>query len=197
MSVGGIGYERKTEAFELPERPRIDDVLRAVRSILSQEAVQKITIELGKPVIYERYAHKNEAKDPELTYAKLSLYDVVRNLGKLEDWDGLVLNLPNPPNTPADTLIQIFGHFSFMYGLPVSHILVSEDTDLYSWLNLGPTYKRDGYLLGVPVVKDSNIPNEVLVVCAAKSRSATVAEVTNAVKLVMETKDERTGSEGH
>ena len=200
--MSGIGGEEETGKLvtvQVPMPDDVDGVLEAVRSIILKGEVQNISLRVGEPIVYQRYIrHGEEIAPSESTqsFAELSPLDVVRNV-RMEEFDTLEYGLP-PQIDPYMQLVWMVLLVEHQ-GLTMTHIMMAENTDFWDWIGIpkasGNSMQR---FLGARIERDNSLPSDVFLLCAAKHRSATIAEITYVFKgnATNEVENERTNQEG-
>jgi hypothetical protein len=174
MGLGGQEVAGKvvTVQAELPED--VDGILDVIRKILLMGEVQSITLQDGQPVTYKRFVRNGEevkAEESTQSFVELSSFDVVRN-SAMEEWDP-----GEGPTAPGDQLVWMFSQLA-VKGWTVTHLLLSESTTFWKWLGF-PQLMVDNLnqFLGARIEQDKQVPPEVFLLCGAKARGATIAEV--------------------
>jgi len=177
--MSGIGGETGgkliTVQAELPQD--VDGILDAVRRIILLGSVQTITLKDGEPITYQRVMRPGEEADPSETtasFAELTPLEVVRNVQMEEFHDGA--------RTTFEKVVQMFNHMAFE-GWTVTHVLVGESTNLWERLGLsGALARRLPHFMGARIERDKTLPEDVFILCGARTRHATIAEIKFALK---------------
>jgi hypothetical protein len=177
MGLGGQEAAGKvvTVQAELPHD--VDGILDAIRNILLMGEVQTIALVDGQPITYKRFVrHGEELKPSESTqsFAELTPFEIVRNV-QMEEWEE---EGKRESKTPADMLLRMIHHMGH-YGWVVTHILLSERSPFWLWLGLPSALEQ---FVGARVEVDKKMPTDVFILCGARSRGATIAEVGFALK---------------
>lgn len=154
----GIGEEapaslkRVQQTFPMPKtRP---EVVQAVGAILALGRVQKLTVELGKPIKAVRLLSEEEiAKTPGVTEG--DLYDDVVN-GELAELASDTLN-------PRERIAAAFDLITNK-GLQPVHILAIDPLNVRRALGMVDT---PPYLFGVPILAIPDLPEEIVLIAAA------------------------------
>lgn len=180
VGIGGQDVAGKlvTVRAELPAD--VDGILDAVRKILLLGEVQSLTLKEGEPITYQRFVRNGDELLPQestQSFAELSAYDVVRNV-PMEEW--------TPPGkksaTPHEEIISMYLELA-LYDWVVTHILMGEQTLFWDWIGeSGRTERFINQFLGAKIEKCKEIPADVFILCGAKSRGATVAEIGISLK---------------
>jgi hypothetical protein len=178
--MAGIGGQEAsgklvTVQAELPED--IDDILDAVRRIVMLGEVQTITLKSGEPITYQRLVRAGEEIRPEestQSYAELTPYEIIRNV-PMEEWAQGV-------GTPHSTVMDMFLAMGLL-GWMVTHLVLAENTEFWKWLDIPPTSTVNiKQFLGARIERSKELPSGVFILCGAKTRHATIAEVGMALK---------------
>ena len=178
---GDSGGRLVTVQSELPED--IDGILDAVRKIILLGGVQSITVKDGEPITYQRLVRPGEEiKEGESTqsFVGLTPLEVVRNVPMEEfAWEkGAV-------KTPQEQLLWMF-LFMSSRKWAVTHILLGATTQFWKWLKLPIGPLNDASLieqyLGARVERDPQLPSDVFILCGARTKHATIAEIGFALK---------------
>jgi len=179
--MSGIGGETGgkliTVQAELPQD--VDGILDAVRRIILLGSVQTITLKDGEPITYQRIVRPGETHAPDETsasFAELTPYEVVRNIQMEEFAEGvLAQNL-------RDLVIEMFLRMAHE-GWVVTHILMGERTKFWRELKTLPGLSRRlPNFLGARIEYDKVLPDDVFILCGARTKHATIAEIKFALK---------------
>lgn len=189
MGIGGqeaVGRLVTVQA-ELPQD--IDGILDAVRKIILLGEVQTLTLKEGEPITYQRFVHEGEELLPQestQSFAELSAYDVVRNV-HMEEW------VSEEGKSPHETLVDMFLEMA-MDRWVVTHLLIGERTSFWKWLGTPPrTEQLIDQFMGARIEKCKEVPTDVFILCGARTRQATIAEIGFSMKGASD--EERTGAE--
>jgi hypothetical protein len=174
------------EEYEVPMPQTLSDILETIKGVLQQGKVQSLTLELGRPITFTRLVKQAEAtqKRREEEVGGMLLGETVRNI-QLEEYSGSKID-----GEPAEIL------FDMMLGIEarrlyLSHIGVSPNTRLFDWLGIDKVaYGGIENLCGAPLVRDKDIPDEVVIVLGSTHRQARTDQVTYAIKSHMFLKGE-------
>lgn len=179
--IGGLEAKGKlvTVRADLPED--VDGILEAIRKIILLGEVQSLTLKTGEPITYRRIVREGEELRPEestQSFAELSAYDVVRNV-RMEEWDPTEIN---KALTPHEILVRMFTDMA-IYGWTVTHVLLGHSTKFWTWLSLPQrTRQLVNQFMGARIEVCKELPSEVFILCGAKTRYATVAEIGFSMK---------------
>lgn len=180
--IGGQEEQGKVVTVQTPLPPTVDGVMDTIREIILKGKVIGISVKWGEPIIYERYVAEGEEVDPSestQSFAELSPMDVVRNVD-MEEFDEAEYQMEHMDG-PARLM--------WMYlllenqGYTVTHVLLAEESDFWSWIGIMPTTAKDmDRFLGARVVRDKALPDNVFLLCGSPHRGATVAEIKFVLK---------------
>lgn len=180
--MAGIGGQKTagklvTVQSALPQD--IDGILDAVRKIIMLGEVQTITLRTDEPIMYQRFVPAGEEILPEegtQSFAELTPYEILRNI-PMDDW------LPvNREAHPASILVDMFLHMAAL-GWVVTHLVLSESPKFWKWLGASPTVTANlNQFLGARVERSTDLPSDVFILCGSRTRHATIAEVSLALK---------------
>ncbi len=183
--VKGIGDEAPEgwviEEYEIPLPATLREILSTIESVLKQGKVQTVNLKLGHPLVFTRFVRQDEATQKRRgeNEGGIQLGDVVRNV-QLEEYNGSKLH-GGPTEIFFDMLLGLEAR-----RLHLSHIGVGPETRLFDWLDIDKVaYGGIENLGGAPLVRDKDIPDEVLVIFGSPYRSARADQVTYAVKSYM------------
>jgi len=183
--IKGIGDSGAPEGWVIVEKEEpmppggIDPVLESMRAILSQKRIQSIKLELGKPIRYTRFVPRSEAEQQERVEEKagMQLGEIARNV-MMEEYTG---KEELPAKILVDLMLQIESRHLFL-----SYVGVGAESRLITWLGLDPiAYGGIGNLCGVPLRRDRDVPDNVLIFLGSPYRSARMDQVTYAIKAHM------------
>lgn len=178
--MGGIGGQEAagrlvTVQAELPSD--IDGILDAIRKIVMMGEVQSITLKNDEPITYQRFVAVGEEIRPEEStqaYVELTAYEIIRNV-PMDEWAPGV-------GTPHSTLMDMFVAMGLL-GWIVTHLVLAEDTLFWEWLGIPHTSIANlKQFLGARIERSKELPSGVFILCGAKTRHATIAEVGMALK---------------
>lgn len=152
----------------------VDELIGAIRRLFADPAnkyAQKIVFEVGVPHIYiEKMVPEGEMPDiPEL-----SIHDIIRNTSMEEfDSDGEQL-------TPMQ---QLWGMFEMIQdkGLQAAFVVAGNKTKFQKWLGVRISHTKPA-VLGTPFQVLGDLPEDVFIICAARSRVADVEDIQYSVK---------------
>jgi hypothetical protein len=173
---GDLGGKLATIQVELPDT--VDGIMDAVRRIILLGSVHTITLRHDAPIIYQRLVQPGESAPTEnaQSFAELTPLEVVRNI-HMEEWEG-------EPCSPSDQIIWMFLDMS-VRRWTVTHILLSANTGFWKWLHLPDVLLRGGAIeqfLGAKIEFDEKLSGDVFILCGARTKQATIAEIGFALK---------------
>lgn len=161
----------------------IDGIVDTVRGILLSGSVQSLVLKNGEPISYERMMMPGEEtlpRDSTESFAELTPFEVIRNV-PMEEFSYEEFN--DDDATPHEKVMWAFMYLEQKWR--VSHILLHPDTKLWKWLDFGKAMVRDmNYLLGARVEWDRLVPDDVYILCGARTRHATIAEIECSIKCI-------------
>lgn len=181
MGIGGQEAAGKlvTVQAELPQD--VDGILDAIRRIILLGEVQTLTLKEGEPITYQRFVREGEELLPQestQSFAELSAYDVVRNV-RMEEWDSREIN---KALSPYEMLVRMYLDMA-VYGWVVTHLLLGESTRFWGWLEVSRTAERlIDQFMGARIERCKELPADVFILCGAKTRQATIAEIGFSMK---------------
>ncbi|CAB4131195.1 hypothetical protein UFOVP276_161 [uncultured Caudovirales phage] len=185
--MSGLGIttllQLATAQVELPDS--IDGIVEKVREILTKGNVRSISIRDGEPITYQRMASPAEvALDPlEEWSSDITLGDMYRNVD-MEEFDlkeqGLV---GASPQTVLFWAIYYIEHEN----MSPTHILVSKDSDLWSWIGLSRRQGRKlDRFMGLKIERAETIPTSAVILFGSNYPGAGVGDVRFALKVTAE-----------
>ncbi len=142
--------------------------------------VQKIVVEAEHPYIYFEKLVDKDSVPPE---AGMTFHDAVRTVPMEEvTFDDATAHSSRPGGLLPSKLDYIHELFQRVTknGFEVGQILVGGKSQLYEWINLPRASER---LFGVPIEKVPEIPNDVVIACAARTRICDPEDVEFSVKV--------------
>ena len=180
--LGGQQEQAKLTTIQVPLPEDVDGILDVVRTIILKGEIQNISITNGEPITYQRRLNPGEEISPSEStqgFAELTPQEVTRNI-PMEEFDDMEYDLEG-----VNVYVKLVWMFILLEnrGLAVTHLIVSEDTDFWTWLGvqkqLGVGISK---FLGARIEHDSDLPPTVFLLCAAKHKSATIAEIEYILK---------------
>jgi len=178
--VKALGGKLVTSQVELPSD--IDGILDAVKTILKMGNVQSVKMSLGEPITYQRIYSEEDGHpfDTSKSMVGLSIADVVRQR--------VVEESPyNESNAlGCQHLIRAFMYMA-VKEFVVTHLIVSPGTKLWNWLGLDPLLTaRATSFLGAKLEMDKTLSPDKILLCGARTRTATVDEIEYSLVVHME-----------
>lgn len=184
--MSGIGGEQQrgrlvTVQTEMPTE--IDGILEAVRKIIMLGGVQSLTLQDGEPITYRRLVRPGEEIKPgesTQSFVELTPLEVVRNVPMEEfAWE------EGDAKTPQEQVLWMFLFMSVRKWV-VTHILLGANTQFWRWLKLwtGPLSDTSTIeqFLGARVEREPQLPSDVFILCGARTKHATMSEISFALK---------------
>ena len=177
--MSGIGGETGgkliTVQEELPQD--VDGILDAVRKIILMGSVQTITLKDGEPITYQRVVRPGETPvEGSASFAELTPYEVVRNTPMEEFVEGqLTQDL-------RVCVVEMFLRMA-LEGWVVTHLLLGEGTKFWSELKVLSSMSRMlPNFMGARIEYDKLLPEDVFILCGARTKHATIAEIKFSLK---------------
>lgn len=159
----------------------IDGILERIREILMMGRVQTLRLALGEPLTYQRMVLPGEerlpSEDPQ-GFAELDILDVVRNVEMEEFNESYASVLAGNAETPHQLLVQMFLYMN-VKGLEVTHLVVPVNTEFWMWIKSPMALER---FLGARVEITRSLNKDVFLICGARSKVATIAEIVFVLK---------------
>jgi hypothetical protein len=177
MSLGEKPLDLKPVIIETSLPETIDGILAKVREILMLGGIQALSLSNDGIIHYERLAMPTgTTPDMELQndFTSLSIMDIVRRIPMEE--------LEIDRFDPETQLVRIMLRFPPRYLSP-THIVMGLDSQFWRWLDLehiDPKLKEN--FLNCMVIETADLPADIFLVCGAKSRYATIAELKYVIK---------------
>jgi len=167
----------RREEYGLPAS--IDGIIDLIRKILTPGAVQKLVLELGRPII----VHRAVKEEGELIEEEIDFDSVLRNVQMVEYGE---------TKDPFHALFEVCQMLRAEKLLPVYLVTSQHKKILPKWLGveIRQMLLQEESIMGIPVRRLKSLPGETLVVCGSPYSDAEAADITVAVKLTMEVKDE-------
>lgn len=182
--MAGLGQKQTGRLVRLSKNcpDDIDGIVDSIRGILLTGGVQSLTVKEGAPIAYERLVMPGEEalpKDSTEGFAELTPFEVIRNVPMEEfRFEDYVENA-----TPHQALMWSFVHLHLQDWL-VTHVLLGQTTEFWKWLGM-PKRGRGlqfPYFFNARIEEDAKIPENVYILCGARTRHATIAEIGCSIK---------------
>ena len=180
--VKGIGDEAPEgwvlEEYEAPMPPGLQSILEAVKGILQQGRVQSILLRLGHPITFTRMVKEAEAAQRRAVEEQggMSLGEVARNV-KMEEFAG-----SGSPENPAELLFEMALGIEVRH-LHLTHIGVGAETRFFEWMGIDRVaYGGIENLMGARLVRDPDIPDDVMILFGGPRRMGRIDQITYAFK---------------
>jgi len=161
----------------------IDGIVDRIRQIILIGQVQTITLKNGEPIVYERLVQPGEEIKPQEStegFAELTPFEVVRNV-PMEEFriEEYVTTKP----APHQTLVWSFIHLHLQDWI-VTHILLGQETNFWKWLGMPRRGRglQTTHFLNARVEEDKQVPENIYILCGARTRHATIAEIGCSLK---------------
>ena len=133
--------------------------------------VQKIIVDVSRPYLYFEKLVRKEEVPPE---TDLSFHDAIRIVPMEE-----VVFDNGVDITPLQYIDQMFRIIT-NHGYETGHILIGKKSGIFKWLDLPRSHER---LFGTPLHKIAEIPDDVIIACAAKTRECDPEDIQLSVKV--------------
>lgn len=180
VDMGGLGDDAPDgwvmERCEIPLPKNRRAILEQLDSVLKQPKVQSIKIELGKPIVFSRFIRESEARQEEQLSGQMGLGELARNI-HMEEYEPV-----------GDGLASMFSMMMAVAirRLHLTHIGLGVDSLFFDWLELDLLmFGGINFIGGAALVRDSEIPNDVMIFFAGHQRAGRVDEATYALKCHM------------
>jgi len=161
----------RVEKYPLP--PGLEGILSLMREILSSGRVQKVELELGKPVRVSR-----EVDDGSILEPDVNLDGQLRNIE--------IVEYVSEGASPFQVVVDMM---QFIRKEQLHCVCwASGDADIDGWLE----FKERGmpsdpnYLLNLPVHHLRSLPSDALILCGSRYPGAEIEEISLAVKATVE-----------
>lgn len=158
MSESAQSVLQKT--VDVPPGTGIDGVLEVLRTILRKGLVQRIVVDIGKVTYYQARSAKDAAEKVAVDLSRYKPYKVVRMAE-------IIACVSGPPN---GLLLRGFTALERQQGaVPVGFLAHSPEVITEWTLRCGTRTSAPSTLCGYPVFFDTDIPDHVVLLCAANS----------------------------
>jgi hypothetical protein len=173
-------YTEIEKVVEVPRGTGIDGYVEMVRSILRKGKVQEVLLRTNGRVSYRRFVRTDEPEDElKVDLSTLMPWHIIRN--------GDIQELPTPTieTNAAVVISQLFGAVRVDGFKPVAFVTSGESL-FWKWHNesTGVVFGKDE-AYGLPFFPDPEIPQDVLILCAAFSRDARLVDVRKSYKVTI------------
>lgn len=160
----------------------LDGVLDTVKTVLKLGGVQSLKMSLEDGLTFQRIASEddNHPFETSKSYADMPITDIVRQRTMEES----LLN--GSKVSGAEHLVRAFWVMN-MKDLVVTHMITGPGTVLWTWLGLDPMLaSRLSSLMGAKLENDKTLSREKLILCGARSKTASVDEIEYSLVVHME-----------
>jgi hypothetical protein len=168
-------YQEHSETIEVPRGLGIAGLLHAIGKVLRLPRVQGVNIEVGS-ISFRRLIVEGEATTPtEVNFDTIAPSAIIRNVD-LREVDA------SEEDPPEVSLVKLFKAAALHVLYPL--VLVSgANTTFGKWC---PRLADSSELvLGVEFLRDRQIPDDVLVLCAGYARDGGLLDTQRAYKMTM------------
>jgi hypothetical protein len=171
-------YQEVEETIEVPKNTGVDGFLSVVKGILNRPRVQGVIIDARGKVTYRYYVRKGQEHSPlNANFETLLPYMAIRN--------GTAVELEADPHASV-AVGQLFDKVAVDHLFPVAFVGGAQ-SKFWNWYahtaNLDMSSREELY--GLPFLTDRNIPDEVLILAAAYTRSASLIDIQKSYKIVI------------
>ena len=172
-------YEEVTGEVEVPRNVGVRGFLKAIEDILKLPRVQDIHIDARGKVTYRHFMREGEERKPlSVDFESLMPYAVIRN--------SRVVELLDPDLNACVAVGQLFSMALTDHLYPVA-VVGGANTNFWKWLeaSTGLIVPSEDELFGVPFMRDRQLEDYVLVLCAGYARGAALVDTQKSYKLVI------------
>lgn len=178
-NVGGLGEDAPDgwvlEQYEIPLPKGRRAILEQLEAVLKQPKVQSIKVELGRPIVFHRFVREAEATQQQQRETLMSLGELARNV-HMEEY------APTDGDSSKDTFISMLLAVAARR-LHLTHIGIGAETLFFDWLHLDRImFGGIANIGGVELVRDNDIPNDVMIFFAGHRRGGRVDQAMFALK---------------
>src|SRR5512146_1009928 len=160
------GYVRAR--FSVPFPGGRTEVIRTISEILGQGGVQKITVEVGQPVVYEKLVKDDGTLEDVQAVDAEDLFGAVRN--------SEIVDFQFRGESSYETLFNAFAHVSQRKLAPKA-FLIHRWTQLRNWLG-ADVEEKPIELFGLEGHVHEEVPEDVLLLVAASKVEPDVVELS-------------------
>lgn len=157
----------------------MDGVLDTVKTVLKLGGVQFLKMDLESGLTFQRVASDddNHPFEKARSYVDMSITDIVRQR-TMDEFPG--------GESGFDCLGRAFWTMN-MKDFVVTHLVTGPGTLFWSWLKLDPILSaRMSSFMGAKMENDKTLGREKLILCGARSKTATPDEVEYSLVIHME-----------
>ena len=157
------------ETYDLPSD--YGALVRQIMDILKLGLVQEMTVRLGHPIRVRRYVRPDVTTDKQ----QMTTWQLVRQVDMKEV----------SPGKPGDTLFKMMSMVDERGLVPHRFLVTGNPTLLQPWSGLS----LHDTLLGIPLLRVDEVPDDALILTGAPSPAAEMRHVGFAVKTTMIVED--------
>ena len=154
----------------------LDSIINTVKYVMGQPNVVRFVVDARKDTLdFWRVASPEEAAEKAVSFR-----DVLRTVS-MEEY----IPTSEDDQTEIGSFQQLFEMFEMVAdaGCSPSHILSGCPVlELRKWISIS---RKSTTLYGVPLMLESSLEEDVLIICGAKEANATAADIKYAVKVTM------------
>lgn len=172
-------YEEVHGEVEVPRNAGVRGFLKAIEDILKLPRVQDIHIDARGKVSYRHFLREGEERKAlSVDFGSLMPYAVIRNSQCVE--------LVDPDLNACVAAGQLFNMAAGDHLHPVA-LVGGANTGFWKWLehSTGLVVPSEHEVFGVPFMRDRQLEDYVLVLCAAYARGAALVDTQKSYKLVI------------
>ena len=189
--MGGLGQKQNGRVVRLNKEcpDDIDGIVDSIRGILLTGGVQSLTVKEGEPISYERLVMPGDEilpKDSTESFAELTPFQVIRNVPMEEfSYEEHDLGTANAHERVMNAFLYLA-----VESWAVTHLLVSPESRFWKWLGLplsrpGTSGKLQ-YFCNAKIELDASLPDDIYILCGARTRHATIAEIGCSLKCAVD-----------
>lgn len=161
------------EVIPCPDKGSIDLILSAVKSILKQPGIVRLSIDARRDLI----EYWRTVSDDEASEKAISLHDALRQVS-MEEYH----QEADEDKSPIERMFEMFEMVEDA-GCSPSHIISgSSSVELRKWF---PMSRKSRTLFGVSLHVDGTMEKDVLIICGSRDREATISDIEYAVKVTL------------
>ncbi len=169
----------KSGRVEVPKGAGVEGFVRAMRAILRLPRVQSVHINNKGEMEFVRLARPDEEPQSlSVDFESVMPYSIIRN--------NQLRELAVPQDNAAVALVSLFRQVTLDRLFPISFV-GSPASSVWSWFRAsnGMEIPETDELFGFPFLVDTQVENEVLMLCTAPTRSAALIDTSRTYKISM------------
>ena len=167
------------EEFKAPLPKGLNNVIDAIRQILKLGKIRSLLVEIGKPITYTRFIRETEKSAKQEDFqGGVSPGDIARNI-MMEEYSG------NKTSNPLEIFFDILLGLSVRH-LYLTHIGIGTESRFFQWMKLDTiVYGGIEHLAGGKLVRDEEIPNDIIIFYGNPKQGGRLDQATYALKCYM------------